>query len=185
MRSIGSLAFFAASALAFAAHAQQFQLTSPDIRPNGTIAAEQVYDGSGCSGRNVSPALSWSGAPRGTRSFALLVQDPDAPGAGWWHWLVLDIPGNATGLEKDAGKTDGSKLPTGARQLANDFGSPGWGGPCPPPGDKFHRYIFTVYALGVAKLELPANPTPSAVQTTLNAHTLGKATLIGRYGRNK
>src|SRR3990172_4148294 len=95
MRSAMHLAVLAAGALfAFAAGAQQFRLTSPDIKPNGTIAEEQVFNGFGCSGKNVSPALSWSGAPAGTRSFALLVHDPDAPtrGAGWGHWLGGGLP---------------------------------------------------------------------------------------------
>src|SRR5260221_13519197 len=90
-----------------------FKLVSPDIRPNGPIAMEQVYNGFGCSGQNVSPALKWSGAPADTKSFALLVHDPDAPpgGAGWWHWLVVNLPANATQLGKEAGEADGSNPP--------------------------------------------------------------------------
>src|SRR5215475_2232951 len=114
--------------------AQLFKLTSPDIKLNRTIAEEQVFNGFGCSGKNISPALSWSGAPKATKSFALLVHDPDAPtgGAGWWHWLVVNIPASVTELKKDAGKADGSNLPPGAAQVATYFGGPGWGGPCPP-----------------------------------------------------
>src|SRR5215813_12440348 len=87
-----------------------FKLSSPEIKPSGTIAMEQVYNGFGCSGQNISPALKWSGAPAGTKSFALLVHDPDAPtgGAGWWHWVVINIPAGTTELKKDAGKGDGS-----------------------------------------------------------------------------
>src|SRR5437867_7014714 len=116
----------------------QFKLMSPDIRPNGPIAMEQVFNGFGCSGQNISPALGWSGAPADTKTFALLVHDPDAPtgGAGWWHWLVVNIPAGATQLRKDAGKADGSNLPFGCAQIDTDFGGPGWGGPCPPVGDK-------------------------------------------------
>src|SRR5215813_15534261 len=101
-----------------------FKLSSPDIKPNGPIAMQQVFNGFGCSGGNVSPALRWSGAPAGTKSFALLVHDPDAPtgGAGWWHWLVLNIPPSATGLAKDAGRADGSGLPSGAVHINTDFG---------------------------------------------------------------
>ena len=97
----------------------QFKLTSPDIRPNGPIALEQVLDGFGCSGQNISPALKWSGAPADTKSFALLVHDPDAPtgGAGWWHWVVINIPAEATELKKGAGKTDGATLPAGGASL--------------------------------------------------------------------
>src|SRR5256714_13509843 len=92
----------------------RFRLMSPDIRPNGPIAMEQVFNGFGCSGGNISPALGWSGAPEGTKSFALLVHDPDAPtgGAGWWHWLVINIPPGTTRPGKGAGTADGSQLPS-------------------------------------------------------------------------
>src|SRR5262249_62400849 len=95
-----------------------FKLSSPDIKPNGPIAMEQVFNGFGCSGGNVSPALRWSGAPAGTKSFALLVHDPDAPtgGAGWWHWLVLNIPAHAVELKKDAGRAERSRLPVRCSQ---------------------------------------------------------------------
>ena len=132
-----------------------FRLASPDIRPGGTIAMEQVFNSFGCTSKNISPALAWTGAPAGTKSFALLCHDPDAPtgGTGWWHWLVLNIPATASSLAKGAGSTDGSGLPAGAVQVNNDFGGPGWGGPCPPQGDKPHRYIFTLYALKVDRLD--------------------------------
>src|SRR6266699_3636968 len=98
----------------------QFKLASPDIRPNGPIALEQVFNGFGCSGQNISPALKWSGAPADTKSFALLVHDPDAPtgGAGWWHWVVVNIPAGTTELGKDAGKAETFNLPFGGRQAA-------------------------------------------------------------------
>lgn len=180
----GLAAFFMISD---SAHAEQFKPTSPDIKPGGTIAEEQVFNGFGCSGKNISPALKWSGAPKGTKSLALLVHDPDAPtgGAGWWHWLVIDIPAAATELKKDAGKADGSNLPAGAVQIATDFGTPGWGGPCPPPGDKPHRYNFTLHALKVEKLEVPKDAKASLVGFMVNANSIGKATLTGKYGRKK
>ncbi len=182
-----ALAAVLALACAAPAWAQGFKLQSPDIKPNGTIAEEQVFNGFGCAGQNVSPALSWSGAPAGTKSFALLVHDPDAPtgGAGWWHWVVVNIPATATGLPKGAGKPDGAGLPPGAAQVATDFGTPGWGGPCPPAGDKPHRYHFTLHALKVEKLDLPANATAALAGFMVNANSLGKATLTGRYGRKK
>ena len=135
---------------------RQFALTSTDFEPNGTISMEQVFGGFGCTGKNISPALAWSGAPEGAKSFALLVHDPDAPtgGAGWWHWLVVNIPANTTLLAKDAGQADGAKLPDGAVQVTTDFGSIGWGGPCPPVGDKPHHYNFTLYALNVDHLDV-------------------------------
>jgi hypothetical protein len=167
--------------------AQSFKLMSLDIKPSGMIADEQVFNGFGCSGKNLSPTLSWSGAPKGTKSFALLAHDPDAPtgGAGWWHWLVVNIPASVTELKKDAGKADGSNLPAGAEQITTDFGGPGWGGPCPPAGDKPHRYNVTLYALKVEKLDLPKGPTASLAGFMVNANAIGKAMLTGRYGRHK
>ena len=164
----------------------QFKLVSPDIRPNGPIAMEQVFNGFGCSGGNVSPALGWSGAPEATKSFALLVHDPDAPtgGAGWWHWLVVNIPASAMQLGKDAGKADGSNLPFGCAQIDTDFGGPGWGGPCPPAGDKPHRYNFTLYALKVDGLDV-SGASASLVGYMINANAIGKAKLTGKFGRKK
>ncbi len=160
----------------------QFELMSPDIRPNGPIAMEQVYNGFGCSGENVSPALAWSA----TKSFALLVHDPDAPtgGAGWWHWLVVNIPASATQLTKNAGKSDGSNLPSGCAQIDTDFGGPGWGGPCPPAGDKPHRYNFTLYALKVDGLDVDG-ASAALAGYMINANAIGKAKLTGKFGRKK
>ena len=161
-----------------------FRLSSPDFRAGGMISMEQVFDGFGCTGKNISPALAWSGAPEGTKSFALLCHDPDAPtgGAGWWHWLMLNIPATARALEKDAGRADGSKLPAGAVHVNTDFGGPGWGGPCPPPGDKPHRYVFTLYALKVDRLDAGGG-TASLAGYMVNGNTIAKATLTGKFGR--
>ena len=174
-------------ALAGAAQAQQFRLTSPDIKPNGSIAEEQVFNGFGCSGKNVSPALAWSGAPKDTKSFALLVHDPDAPtgGAGWWHWVVVNIPANLGELKKNAGKADGAGLPGGVAQINTDFGGPGWGGPCPPAGDKPHRYNFTLHALKVEKLDLPKGATASLAGYMVNANSIARAKLTGKFGIKK
>ncbi len=119
---------------AWPADSAKFSLHSADISANSTIGEKFVFQGFGCKGGNVSPALSWSGAPAGTQSFALLVHDPDAPtgGAGWWHWVVYDIPASATSIAQGAGTADGAALPTGAKQGVTDFGAAGWGGPCPP-----------------------------------------------------
>ncbi len=187
MIRIAALAAVAVLLISAGAQAQQFKLSSPDIKPNATIADEQVFNGFGCSGKNVSPALQWSGAPKAAKSFALLVHDPDAPtgGAGWWHWLVIDIPADATELRKDAGKADGSNLPRGAVQIATDFGSPGWGGPCPPAGHKPHRYNFTLHALKVEKLDVLKDAKASLVGYMVNANSIAKATLTGKYGREK
>jgi len=182
-----SLLFAAGLAFAGSASADAFKLSSTDIKAVAPIAEEQVFAGFGCSGKNISPALKWSGAPAGTKSFALLVHDPDAPtgGAGWWHWVVTNIAADAVELPKGAGKADGSALPKGAAQIATDFGGPGWGGPCPPAGDKPHRYNFTLHALKVDKLDLPAGATASLAGFMINANSIGKATLTGKYGRKK
>src|SRR5262245_25762443 len=124
-----TLATIVALVCAGPALAQGFKLESPDIKPAAPMAEEQVFNGFGCTGKNISPALKWSGAPKGTQSFALLVHDPDAPtgGAGWWHWIVINMPAETTTLRKDAGKADGANLPPSAVQVNTDFGGPGWG----------------------------------------------------------
>jgi Raf kinase inhibitor-like YbhB/YbcL family protein len=160
-----------------------FTLTSPDISEGGTIADAQVFNSFGCSGHNVSPALSWSNPPAGTKSFALLVHDPDAPtGSGWWHWVVYNIPADATSLAADAGDPKKSLMPATAVQGRTDFGTPGYGGPCPPPG-KPHHYHFRLYALKVPKIEAPADATAAFISFNVHANSLGEAQLLGLYGR--
>jgi hypothetical protein len=166
-----------------ATKAPTFKLESPVIKPGATINAEQIFNGMGCDGQNVSPELKWSGAPAGTKSFAVTLYDPDAPtGSGWWHWVVYDIPASSTGLEKGAGASDGSKLPAGSKQGRTDFGSPGFGGPCPPRGDKPHHYIFTVYALKTDHIEAPAEASAAMVSFMLRANKLASATITAMYG---
>jgi Raf kinase inhibitor-like YbhB/YbcL family protein len=163
----------------------QFTLTSPDFQPGGKLADEQAYNDMGCTGQNLSPVLRWSGAPAGTKSFALLLHDPDAPtgGAGWWHWIAYDIPASTTELAKGAGKANGSAMPAGAKSVSNDYGTPGYGGPCPPEGDKPHRYVFTLYALSVDKLDVPKGAHAPVVGFIVNGKTIGKASVTGMYGR--
>jgi Raf kinase inhibitor-like YbhB/YbcL family protein len=169
-----------------AANAAGFKLTSPTIKPGSMLTDAQVFSGFGCTGKNVSPALKWSGAPAGTKSFALTVYDPDAPtGSGWWHWVVYNIPASATELAEGAGTADGKGLPAGSAQANTDFGAPGFGGACPPPGDKPHRYIFTVYALKTDKLEIPAGGTAALVGFMIHANKLGAASFTAKYGRAK
>ena len=159
----------------------RFSLTSTDVHAGQLIANAQVFKGMGCNGGNVSPALAWQGAPATAKSFALTMYDPDAPtGSGWWHWVVYDIPANVTRLASGAAS---GGLPPGSVQGNTDFGTPGYGGPCPPVGDKPHHYIFTLYALDVGKLDVPATATAAYIGFNLNAHTLGKATLTARYRR--
>ena len=173
----------AAAALASVA-AGAFVLESPDVKPNATIAAKHVYNGFGCAGGNVSPALKWKNPPAGTKGYAVTVYDPDAPtGSGWWHWVVYNLPATATSLPAGAGDRGGSKLPAGAMQGRTDYGTAGWGGPCPPRGDKPHRYVFTVHALKTDKLDVPADGTAAHVGFMINANRLGRASFTGMYGR--
>ncbi len=167
-----------------AAAALPFVFRSTDVAPNGTMTLTQVYDGFGCTGQNVSPALQWSGLPAGTKSLAITVYDPDAPtGSGWWHWMVYDIPPTTTSLPAGVGARGKAPLPAGAQLGMTDFGAKGWGGPCPPVGDKPHRYIFTIFALKVAKLEVPATATSALIGYNLNGNALGKASFTALYGR--
>jgi hypothetical protein len=164
------------------AHAADgFKLVSPDIKPGSKIGADFVFNSFGCTGKNLSPALSWSGAPAGTKSFVLTVYDPDAPtGSGFWHWVMYDIPASVTSLPQGAGVP--GKEPAGAVQGGTDYGMPGYGGPCPPPGSN-HRYVFTLYAVKVDKLEVPPNPTAAVVGFATHFTMLGKASFTAKYGR--
>jgi len=163
-----------------------FSIMSPDIKAGGTMPKSFEFNGFGCSGDNKSPVLKWSGAPAGTKSFAVTMYDPDAPtGSGWWHWVVVNIPANVTDLPSDAGAVGGANLPAGASNVKVDFGFAGWGGTCPPQGDKPHRYIFTVYALKTEKLDLPPDATAALAGFMINANKLGKASFTAHYGRKK
>lgn len=171
---------------AITAHAAGFTLASPDIRAGGTIPKSFEFNGFGCSGDNKSPALKWTGAPEGTKSFALTVYDPDAPtGSGWWHWVVVNLPATTTELPADAGAADGKGLPAGAAQIRSDYGQRAWGGVCPPAGDRPHRYIFTVYALKAEKLDMPADATAALAGFMIHANEIGKASFTAKYGRPK
>jgi Raf kinase inhibitor-like YbhB/YbcL family protein len=175
-----------AAQFAIGGAANALTLTSPDIKPGARIADEQVFSGFGCTGKNVSPALNWSGAPKGTKSFVLSVYDPDAPtGSGFWHWVVFNIPADVTSLPKGAGDPKSDAAPKGAVQSRTDFGTPGYGGPCPPKGDKPHHYHFTIFALDTDKLDTDENSSPAFVGFNVHFHTLAKATLTGRWGRPK
>ena len=166
--------------------AADFELRSPDIKPGSMIDKRFEFNGFGCSGENKSPALQWRGAPADTKSFAVTVYDPDAPtGSGWWHWSVINLPAEVNALAADAGAVGGAKLPAGASHVRIDFGVAGWGGACPPQGDKAHRYIFTVYALKTAKLEIPADSTAALAGYMINANAIGKASFVANYGRAK
>ncbi|KVD46827.1 kinase inhibitor [Burkholderia sp. ABCPW 11] len=176
----------------------RFELSSPDISAGSKIDNRFVLHAFGCTGENVSPELIWKNVPVGTRSLALQVYDPDAPtGSGWWHWAVYNIPASATKLARGAGN-DPSRLPTGANPGANDFQNTGavgengnYGGPCPPVGDKPHRYVFTLFALSVddiyAAAGIPKTGTAAvhgfALNKALGDKVLGRASFVAYYGR--
>ena len=182
MRTMTLASAILIGALASAGAANAMTVTSPDIKPGGKIADEQVFNGWDCTGKNVSPALAWSGAPKDTKSFAVSIYDPDAPtGSGFWHWWVANIPASATSLPKGAG--GGTGLPEGAVQPKNDFSLAGYGGPCPPKGSKPHHYVITVYALKADKLDVDASASGAVFGFYVNANTLAKATLTGLFGR--
>jgi Raf kinase inhibitor-like YbhB/YbcL family protein len=169
--------------LAGSGAANALTLTSPDIKPDAKIADEQVFNGFGCTGANVSPELNWSDAPKGTKSFALSVYDPDAPtGSGFWHWVVFNIPPDITSLAKGAGDPKRDAAPKGVVQSRTDFGILGYGGPCPPKGDKPHHYQFTIFAVDIDKLDADENATAASIGFNLHFHTLAKATLTGVWG---
>lgn len=180
-------ALIVAAALCFpaaAATAAGFTVTSPDIADGGTIPMVHVLNVFGCTGGDKSPAISWSGEPAGTKSFAVTIYDPDAPtGSGWWHWTVFNIPADVHSLAENAGAADSTLLPKGAAQGRTDFGFSHFGGPCPPVGDKPHRYQITVFAVKTPKLELDAQSSGALVGFTLHFNTLGTAQITGLYGR--
>jgi Raf kinase inhibitor-like YbhB/YbcL family protein len=171
--------FLTTTVVAATAAAAPFKLTSTDFKDNGAIPDKHVFNSFGCSGGNVSPELEWTNPPAGTKSFALMVHDPDAPtGSGWWHWVVYNISADTKSIAEGA-------VPHGAVQGNTDFGAQGWGGPCPPPGSGDHHYHFMLFALKVDHLDIPANATAAFVGFNVNANSLGKATLTGIYNRKK
>lgn len=164
--------------------AEGFYLGSADIK--GQIAIDQVYNGFGCSGKNISPQLSWHNAPAATKSFAITAYDPDAPtGSGWWHWVVFNIAKSVDNLKTGASASGEGKgsMPAGAVESITSYGSTGFGGACPPKGDKPHRYIFTVYALDTEKIEQDASARPELVGFFLNSHAIAKASIMAYYNR--
>ena len=156
------------------------KLTSSAFQHGGPIPSQYT-----CEGRDISPPIAWAGAPQNAKSFALIVDDPDAPDPAkpqrvYVHWVVYNIPTSVMSLSENASK---AAMPAGAVQGKNDWGKQEYGGPCPPVGDAPHRYVFTVHALDVEQLDVPANATAALVGFNMHHHLLGRATLTGRYGR--
>jgi Raf kinase inhibitor-like YbhB/YbcL family protein len=165
-----------ATTIAAPVAAETFTLTSTKIAEGQQLDAAQVFQGFGCEGGNTAPDLAWSGAPEGTKSFAVTAYDPDAPtGSGWWHWFAFNIPAEATGLAADAAMADG------VVQLGNDYGAAGFGGACPPAGE-VHRYQFTVHALG-AVLELDDSVSNALAGFMVNANSIASSTITAVYNR--
>jgi Raf kinase inhibitor-like YbhB/YbcL family protein len=168
--------------LADTVYAGEFTLLSDQI--GGQLTIDQVFNGFGCTGKNISPELKWVNAPKDTKSFAVTIYDPDAPtGSGWWHWVIFNIPANVTELKTDAGDLQKKLAPAGSVQSMTDYGKPGFGGACPPVGDKPHRYVITVFALNVPKLDLDEHAGSAYVGYNLNGHAIAKASMISYYGR--
>lgn len=160
-------------------------VTSKNITEGESLHSAQVFDSWGCSGKNMSPELTWKDAPAGTKSFAVTMYDPDAPtGSGWWHWSVVNIPANVHSLPENAGAKNSKLLPKGAEQLTNDFGYKGFGGACPPAGANPHNYQITVYALKT-KLDLPENASPALAGYYILSNRIGEAQLIAPTNTRK
>jgi len=132
-----------------------------------------------CTGQDVSPPLAWSGAPTGTKSFALIADDPDAPMGTWVHWVIYNLPPAVTGLAESTPPS--LELPNGSKQGVNDFSNIGYGGPCPPSG-KPHRYFFKLYALDIA-LNLKSGATKKQLLKAMTGHVLAEGQLTGTYQR--
>ena len=148
------------------------QLSIPAIAAGASVPAKFT-----CDGEDKSPALEWSGAPEGTKSFALILDDSDAPGGTFRHWGVYDIPPTVTGLHEGAGNE------ASFMQAENGFGSTGYRGPCPPKGDKPHHYRFKLFALDVPELDVGAKPRVEEVENALDGHVLAKAEVVAPFGR--
>jgi Raf kinase inhibitor-like YbhB/YbcL family protein len=185
MRTGILFASFACALTGAAAPQSKFTLSSSD--PELTVSVPLIYTAKafGCSGGNLSPELHWSGAPAGTLSYVVTLFDPDerSTPSGWWHWVLYDLPKDVNSLPKGAGAEHSTVLPAEARQGRSDLGENAYHGPCPAKGDPPHRYVFTVYALNVAKLPVPPDSSGGMVTSIVQEHLLGKAVFVAHYGR--
>jgi Raf kinase inhibitor-like YbhB/YbcL family protein len=148
------------------------EVSSVDIAPGAKISAAQIYPR--CGGQNISPALSWSGAPAGAKSLVLTMIDTDVKPAQWSHWIVVDLPASATGLARGT-----ARLPSGARAIASNFGDASYDGPCPPNGTGVHHYRFTIWAMPAAKTQIAGDAKASEVADRLAKTALASASLTG------
>jgi Raf kinase inhibitor-like YbhB/YbcL family protein len=160
-----------------------FRLMSSEWHDGGNVPRENVFNGSGCGGANISPEFHWFDAPRGTKSFAITIFDLDAPtNGGWWHWVIFNIPGEILELPAGSGSKESRRLPPASVQCRNDYGEKGYGGPCPPPGSA-HRYLVKVYALNVEKLPSGSETPPGTMAKQIETHSIGVAKLMVKLGR--
>jgi len=166
----------------YAQETGQFLLQSKDL--SKFFSQKYIYDRFHCGGQNISPELHWKNAPTDTKSFAITLFDPDAPtGQGWWHWLIFNIPADTFHIPTGAGSIDTGLLPAGAVQSINDYGNIGYGGPCPPKGHGPHHYIFTIYALDTATLNLPPDTAPKIVYQYIQKHSIAHTSFTSIYER--
>ena len=180
------IAFLVASfAVTAALPRDLFELYSPDVAPHARMPDKFIGNVFGCTGGNVSLPLMWKNAPAGTKSFAVTMFDGDEKSgpSGWWHWIVYDIPPDVNQLVAGAGVEHGAALPPGASQGRSDLGTAAYQGPCPDPGRPPHHYLFSVYALKVAKLPIPAESSGAMVTGAALDSLIAKATLVIPYGR--
>lgn len=153
--------------------AMEITVTSSAFQEGGMIPTQYT-----CDGADISPPLSWSTVPDGTMSLALICDDPDAPGGTWVHWVLYNLPPSTVGLPENLPASE--VLESGARHGVTDFGSFGYGGPCPPSST--HRYFFKVYALD-AMIKLPGEATKATVEAAMKGHILAEGELMGKYTR--
>ncbi|PZO01645.1 MAG: YbhB/YbcL family Raf kinase inhibitor-like protein [Hyphomicrobiales bacterium] len=181
LKTASLIGLLVAATMGTTASAQDFKLSSTSIAEGAQLGSTFVFKGFGCDGGNLSPQLSWSGAPEGTKSFAITAYDPDAPtGSGWWHWNAVNIPSSVNSLE--LGASGSGKMPAGTVEITNDYGVTGFGGACPPPG-QVHRYVFTVHALATERLELPKNPSNALAGFMIGVNTIQSARITAVFNR--
>jgi Raf kinase inhibitor-like YbhB/YbcL family protein len=183
--AVSAIALAAAPGASSPGAKAKFVVSSSDPKLVASVPLIYTAKAFGCSGGNLSPELHWAGAPAGTQSFVVTLFDPDerSTPSGWWHWVLYDLPKNTASLPQGAGAEHSSSLPAGALQGRTDLGEDAYHGPCPAKGDPPHRYVFTVYALNVAKLPVPPDSSGGMVTSIVQEHLLGKAVLIAHYGR--
>jgi Raf kinase inhibitor-like YbhB/YbcL family protein len=166
-----------------AADAEPFQVNVTGLKANDVVPTRFVYNHAGCSGENISPEISWSGVPASAKSLAVVVWDQDAPvSGGFYHWVIVDVPVETKKLGEGAGNVVSHKAPSGSIQLFNDWGEPGYGGPC-PPGNSRHRYHFILYALNAQRLPITARSKVSEATTAIKKSTIASAEQVLVYGK--